>query len=175
MTTNIELLLRADFLSFARKALQEIEGVRLGREPYLNCLAHELALFAAGDTIRLLINTPPGHLKTSLGSVSFAAWLLAHDPSLKIIIVSHAEHLSKSIARKIRSILQCAWFKHLFTTRLKKGHTEVTDFGTTSGGGVFVTSFQSSFTGRRADVIIVDDPHDIGDEIDQIEDTIEKI
>lgn len=153
MTTNIELLLRADFLSFARKALQEIEGVRLGREPYLNCLAHELALFAAGDTIRLLINTPPGHLKTSLGSVSFAAWLLAHDPSLKIIIVSHAEHLSKSIARKIRSILQCAWFKHFFTTRLKKGHTEVTDFGTTSGGRRFchVVSVELHWPTRRRD------------------------
>ena len=37
----------------------------------------------------------------------------------------------------------------------------MTDFGTASGGGVFVTSFQAGFTGRRADVIIVDDPHDI--------------
>ena len=113
-------------------------------------------------------------MKTSLGSVCFAAWLLAHDPSLKIIVISHAEHFSKSIARKIRSILQSAWFKQLFTTRIEKGHAEVTDFGTTSGGGVFVTSFRGGFTGRRADVILVDDPHDIGDEIDRIEDDDEK-
>ena len=38
---------------------------------------------------------------------------------------------------------------------------------------MFVTSFQAGFTGRRADVIIVDDPHDIGDEIERIEATIE--
>jgi hypothetical protein len=174
MNTNLQSLLRKDFLSFARKALKETEGLTIGREPYLRHLACELALFAEEDTSRLLINLPPGHLKTSLGSVCLAAWLLAHDPSLKIIIVSHAEHLSKSIARKIRSILQSAWFKLLFTTRLEKGHAEVTDFGTTAGGGVFVTPFQAGFTGRRADVILVDDPHDIGDEIDQIEDTIEK-
>src|SRR5581483_5927718 len=107
----------------------------------------------------LLVNLPPGHLKTSLGSVCLAAWLLGHEPSLKIIVVSHAEHLSKSIARKIRSISQSAWFREVFPTRIKKGHAEVTDFGTSVGGGVFVTSFHAGFTGRRADIIIVDDPH----------------
>jgi predicted phage terminase large subunit-like protein len=174
MNDELESLLRSDFLSFARKALREVEGVKLGQEPYLDYLAYELELFAAGDTLRLLVNTPPGHLKTSLGSVSLAAWLLADDPSLKIIIVSHAEHLSTSIARKIRSILQSPWFKQLFTTRIKRGHSAVTDFGTTAGGGVFVTSFQAGFTGRRANVILVDDPHDITDEIEQIEATIGK-
>ena len=118
MNNHLRSLLRDDFLSFARKALGEVEGARLGREPYLDFLAYELTLFAAGETIRLLINTPPGHLKTSLGSASLAAWILAHDASRKIIVVSHAEHVSKSIARKIRSFLQSAWFRELFTTRL---------------------------------------------------------
>jgi predicted phage terminase large subunit-like protein len=173
MNATLDSVLRGDLLSFARKALRGVEGVRLGREPYLHYLAYELALFAEEDTNRLLINLPPGHLKTSLGSVCLTAWLLARDPTLKIIIVSHAEHLSKAIARKIRSIMQFAWFVDLFATRIKKGHAEVTDFGTASGGGVFVTSFHAGFTGRRADVIIVDDPHDISDENKQIEATIE--
>ncbi|MGA8692991.1 MAG: hypothetical protein WB689_03955 [Xanthobacteraceae bacterium] len=108
-----------------------------------------------------------------MGTVSLSAWLLAHDPSLKIIVATHAEHLSKTIARNIRTILQMAWFKTLFATRIKLGHGEVTDFGTTSGGGVFVTSFSGRFTGRRADVIIVDDPHDIGDDPDKIDSTIQ--
>ena len=138
-------------------------------------MAYELALFAEEDTNRLLINLPPGHLK-DLAWLSLLGGLVAWRTiaSLKIIIVSHAEHLSKAIARKIRSIVQSAWFKDLFATRIKKGHAEVTDFGTTSGGGVFVTSFQAGFTGRRADLIIVDDPHDIGDKIEQIQATIEK-
>ena len=57
-------------------------------------------------------------------------------------------------------------------TRIKKDHAAITDFGTTAGGGVFVTSFHSRFTGHRADVIIVDDPHDIGDDLEEIERTI---
>ena len=174
MDTVLKALLRSNFLPFARKALRELDGVRLGDEAYSKYLARELDLFAKGDTYRVIINLPPGHLKTSLGSVCLAAWLLGQDPSLKLMVVSHAEHLSKSIARKIRSLLQSPLFKALFKTRITKGHAEVTDFGTASGGGVFVTSFQAGFTGRRADVIIVDDPHDITDDIEQIEATIEK-
>jgi predicted phage terminase large subunit-like protein len=173
MHPKIKALLLRDFLSFARKAISELEGTKISNEPYLKYLAHELDQFANEETRRLIVNLPPGHLKTLLGSVSLAAWTLAHDPTLKIIIVSHAEHLSKAIARNIRTILQSSWFKELFTTRIKRGHAEVTDFGTSSGGGVFVTSFHGRFTGRRADIIIVDDPHDIADELEQIESTIE--
>jgi predicted phage terminase large subunit-like protein len=173
MTPTLKALLRRDFLSFARKAIVDLEGTKLGDEPYLAYLAGELNQFAEEKSRRLIINLPPGHLKTLLGTVSLSAWMLGHDPSLKIIVVTHAEHLSKTIARNIRTILQMAWFKELFATRIKRGHGEVTDFGTTLGGGVFVTSFGGRFTGRRADVIIVDDPHDIGDEPDKILSTIE--
>jgi predicted phage terminase large subunit-like protein len=173
MTSELKALLRRDFLSFGRKALRELESLKLGDEPYLSYLASELDQFAEGKTRRLIVNLPPGHLKTSLGSVCLAARMLAQNPALKIILVTHAEHLSKSIARNILAILRASWFKELFATRIKRGHAEVTDFGTTSGGGVFVTSFHGRFTGRRADVIIVDDPHDITDNVAQIENTVE--
>jgi predicted phage terminase large subunit-like protein len=173
MDPLIKALLRKQFLPFARKSLRELEGVKLDNDPYLKYLAHEFDQFANRNTRRLIINLPPGHLKTSLGSVCLPAWMLAHDPSLKIIVISHAEHLSKSIARKNRSIMRSAWYKELFPTRIMDGHAEVTDFGTTSGGGVFATSFHASFTGRRADVTIVDDPHDISDSFEQIEATVQ--
>jgi phage terminase large subunit-like protein len=173
MNSALQALLRQNFLSFARKAIREFEGTKLGNEPYLRYLADELGQFAENETHRLIVNLPPGHLKTWLASTCLTAWLLAYDPSLKVIIVTHVEQLSKTIARNIRSILQSSWFKEVFASRIKKGHAEVTDFGTTAGGGVFVTSFRGGFTGRRADVIIVDDPHDIRHKLEEIESTIE--
>jgi predicted phage terminase large subunit-like protein len=173
MEPALKALLSRDFLSFARKAIVELEGTKIGDEPYLKYMADELDQLAQEETRRLIINLPPGHLKTLLGSVCLTAWLLAHDPSLKIIIVTHTEHLSKTIARNIRTILQSPWFKEVFATRVKKGHAEVTDFGTSAGGGVFSGSFGGGITGRRAHVIIVDDPHDITDALEQIESTIE--
>jgi predicted phage terminase large subunit-like protein len=172
MTPQMKALLRKDFLSFARKAIQELDGTKIGQQPYLRCLASKLDQLAEGEIRRLLINLPPGHLKTQLGSVCLPAWLLAHQPSLKIIIVTHAEHLSTTIARNIRTIALSPWFKEVFKTRIPKGHAAVEDFGTTAGGGVFVTSFRGRFTGRRADIIIVDDPHDISDSPEEIADTI---
>jgi predicted phage terminase large subunit-like protein len=173
MNPALKVLLRKNFLPFARKAILELEGTKIGGESYLAYLADELDQFAEGDTRRLIINLPPGHLKTLLGSVCLTAWMLAHDPALKIMVVTHAESLSKTIARNIRTILQSAWFKEVFATRIKLGHAEVTDFGTKSGGGVFVTSFGGRFTGHRADTLIVDDPHDIDDNPEQISRTIE--
>jgi hypothetical protein len=119
-TALLKRVLRSDYSVFARKALRELEAVKLGDEPYVDYLAHEFALFARGETRRVVVNLPPGHLKTSLGSVCLSAWLLGHEPSLKIIIVTHAEHLSKSIARKIRSIVQAGWYRAVFDTRIKK-------------------------------------------------------
>ena len=173
MNSTLEALLRQNFLSFARKAIKDLEGTQLGDDPYLRYLARELDLFAANQTNRLIINLPPGHGKSLLASVCLTAWLLAHDPRLKVIIVTHAENLSKTIARNIHSILLSSWFNEVFGPRIKKGHAAVTDFGTNAGGGVFVTSFGGGFTGRRADVIIIDDPHDIRDNLEQIESTIE--
>ena len=69
----------------------------------------------------------------------------------------------ESIARDIRAILQAEWFKEVFKTRIAKDHSAVMDFGTTAGGQLYAASFSGSITGRGADLIIVDDPHDIKD------------
>ena len=69
MNPELKALLRRDYLSFARKAILELEGTRIGDEPYFKYLANELEQFADGETRRLIINLPPGHLKTLLGSV----------------------------------------------------------------------------------------------------------
>ena len=68
MNSTVKALLRTNFLSFARKAIRELEGTKLGDEQYLRYLADELDQFAENETHRLIINLPPGHLKTWLGS-----------------------------------------------------------------------------------------------------------
>ncbi len=113
MNSELEALLRRDFFSFARKAIRELEGNKLGDELYLKYVASELDQFARADTRRLIVNLPPGRGKTLLGSVCLTAWMLAHDPKLKMMIVTHAETLSKTIARNIREIMQSSWFQRL--------------------------------------------------------------
>jgi hypothetical protein len=175
MRNELKIMLRSDFLSFARKAILELGGTKLGDDQYLEYLATELMEFVDGKTRRLLVNLPPRHLKTLLFSVCLSAWKFAHQPSTKIMVVTYAEQLAESIARAIRGILQSDWFKEIFQTRVAKDHSAVMDFATTAGGALYAVSFGGSITGRGADLIIVDDPHDIKDvgSPQQLERTIE--
>jgi predicted phage terminase large subunit-like protein len=172
---QLKAVLRNDFLAFARKAILEQEKAYIDPDRYLEYLATELTEFADGSTMRLLVNLPPRHLKTMLFSVCLSAWMLAHDPSAKIMVVTYSEQLAESIARKVRAILQADWFAEIFPTRIAKDYAAVMDFGTTAGGQLYAASFSGSITGRGADLIIIDDPHDIKDagRPDQLERAIE--
>jgi predicted phage terminase large subunit-like protein len=104
---------------------------------------------------------PPRHLKTFLASVCLAAWILAHDPSARILIVSYGQELADKIAYDIRTILQSEWFRRLFRTRINRA--KLNDLVTTDGGGVRSVSVEGGVTGLGADFIIVDDPVQIKD------------
>ena len=52
MNSTLTAMLRANFLSFARKAIRELDGTKFGDDPYLGYLARELELFAEQQTKR---------------------------------------------------------------------------------------------------------------------------
>jgi predicted phage terminase large subunit-like protein len=163
MTSAIFKIVKTDFLAFARMALRELDGTRMSDDRYLELLASELIDFADGKTKRLLMNLPPRHLKTQLCTVCFAAWILAHEPETKIMLITYGQDLAADIGRSIRNILEAEWFKKLFETRIAKGFAKVRNFATTAGGRVYSTSFDGSIVGFGADIIFVDDPHNASD------------
>jgi predicted phage terminase large subunit-like protein len=157
-------LVRTEFLAFAMKAFASLnKGQSLGREQYLTLLADRLAQVAGGDIRRLVISLPPRHCKTFMGSICLSAWILAHDPSAKILVLSYGHDLAEKIAYAIRTILQSEWFLEAFRTRLAANRAKVSDFVTTDGGGVRSLSIEGGVTGLGADFIIIDDPVEIKD------------
>jgi predicted phage terminase large subunit-like protein len=76
---------------------------------------------------------------------------------------------------QIHSIMSAQWYQEIFPTRIKKGRAKVMDFETVNGGGVFASSINGIITGFGADIIIVDDPHDISDvrNPELLDDTVE--
>ena len=161
MNNELKAMYRNDFVAFARKAILALRGSRVSHDRYLEYLANILMEFLAGVFKRLIINLPPRHLKTDFCSICLAAWILAHNPKAKIMILSCTEELAEKIARSIRAILKAEWFHEVFSIKIKKGHGKVTHFSTTAGGEVFAASIHGNFTGYGADIIIVDDPHQI--------------
>jgi predicted phage terminase large subunit-like protein len=154
-------LIRTSLTAFAMKAFAQHPGQELKPWPYVKYLAWHLQRVGSGALKRLVVTLPPRHGKTFLCSISFAAWLLAHDPAAKIMVVSYGQELADKIAFEIRSILQSLWFQRLFKTRLHKA--KLNDLITTAGGGVRSVSLEGGVTGLGADFIIIDDPVQIKD------------
>lgn len=153
-------MLRSHFPAFIEQCFRTVEpGGQFRRSWYINAMARQLERCAIGEVRRLIINLPPRYLKSMCASVAFPAWLLGHDPSLRIIIVCYARELVGSLARNIRQIMAADWYRAAFPgTRLSDIKNTEFEFQTTQGGYVLATSVGGTLTGRGGDVIIIDDP-----------------
>jgi hypothetical protein len=164
MDIDAEKLVQTEFLAFAMKAFATLnKGRSLGHYKYLQLLAKELTQVGAGETKRLVVSMPPRHCKTFMGSICLPAWILAHNPSAKIVILTYGQDLADKNAYAIRGILRSEWFPQAFHTRIKKDRAKLVDFVTTDGGGVRSLSIEGGVTGLGADFIIIDDPVEIKD------------
>lgn len=124
---------------------------------HIQAIVYCLKKCIEGEYPRLNINMPPRHLKSFVVSVVFPAFVLAHDPTAKIICISYSEELAKTLARDFRRIVQSEWYIRLFPKVDPIKSTE-NEFVTSAGGSRFSTSVGGTLTGRGGDFIIVDDP-----------------
>ena len=151
-------LLRSDLRFFVWKCFQTI----LPGTPYLpnwhiDAIVHQLMRVQAGDISRLLINQPPRSLKSICVSVAYVAWLLGHDPSRRVIVVSYANEFAAELHRQFRMIIDAPWYRALFPA-MRPARDSGTELVTTAGGSRYATSVGGTLTGRGADLIIIDDP-----------------
>lgn len=172
--------IRNDFYAFVQKAFSEIEGKSLGDQMYLAHVCHRFQQLIDGDFKQMLVNLPGRHLKTFIGSICYPAFLLGKDPSLRILIAAYDEDLAADISRQIRDIMQSAWYRQVFETRISEDHAKKNDFATTANGRVRAVSANGAITGRGGEVIIYDDPHNARDwnderKLENVKDQFERL
>ena len=124
---------------------------------YIDAIVDALARCRRGELPRLIVNLPPRHLKSSIVTIAWPAYLLARDPTVRIVCVSYSDDLARAFAREFRRILDSAWYRRLFPqvviTKSTEGETV-----THHGGSRYAVSVGGTLTGRGADIIVVDDP-----------------
>lgn len=113
---------------------------------------------SAGKIKRLIINVPPGTLKSILVSVFWPAWSWARRPGLRFLTASYGAHLTTRDNLKVRDIVTSPWFQRLFPMRLLEDQNTKTRFNTDKGGWRIATSVGGVGTGEHPDVIVIDDP-----------------
>jgi hypothetical protein len=166
MTTQLtaqnvtDVIYRNDFASFIRKCFHTLEpNSAFLPNWHIYALAYQLEQVRCGKVKRLNVNFPPRMLKSFICSVVFPAFILGHDPTKRVIVLSYSAELAIKLSNDFRAIITAPWYRLLFPETRISG-TKNTEFEvvTTHHGFRQGTSIDGSVTGRGGDLIIIDDP-----------------
>ncbi len=138
---------------WAKRALR---AQRLAPAEHHLLLLDELADLAARRSDRLLVAMPPGSAKSTYASVIFPAWLLRQRPHTRIIAACHTEQLAAHFGRQVRGLLAAE--AEPGAAAIARDERAAARFATAAGGGYFGVGVRGPLAGRRADVIVIDDP-----------------
>lgn len=156
----LRAMLRDDLPSFIAKCFHTLEPGKEYRDNWhIHHIAHNLARLSDGETTRLIVNMPPRYMKSIAITIAYSAWVLGHDPTIRIICVSYSKELARKHALDFRTIVESPWYRALFPNlQAKRRGNRNTEFITTEDGYRFASSMGGSVLGRGADLIIIDDP-----------------
>ena len=116
---------------------------------------------ASGKLKRLIICMPPRHTKSEFGSYLFPAWFLGRFPHKKVIQSSHTAELAVGFGRKVRNLVDSEDYKSIFPeVALRADSKAAGRWSTSKGGEYFAIGIGGAVTGKGADLLIIDDPHD---------------
>lgn len=140
---------------------------------HIDRICETLERVTKGELKRVLINVPPGCMKSLLVSVFWPAWEWARNPRLRYLAASYSSAGVSPSTRdnlRLRDVLESSWYKKHFwnealakelgirAVRLKGDQNEKLFFQTTAQGWRFATSIGGPGTGSHPDRIIIDDP-----------------
>jgi predicted phage terminase large subunit-like protein len=116
----------------------------------------------------LVINVPPGSMKSLLTCVLFPAWVWTIDQRKRFLCVTHSENFAQRDALLSRNLIKSDWYKSMFNVELKIDDAKKTAYSNTNGG--FRHSYGlKGLTGDHGDFLIIDDPMDIEDRYSEAE------
>lgn len=150
--------LSRSLLAFVREAWDIVEpGQPFRNNWHIEELCKILEQVTAGDLKRVIINVPPGTMKSLLTSVFWPCWMWANDPRLRILTAAYSDERALDANIKARNIIKSAWFKKHFDLDLVADQDTKGRFDTTVGGWRIATSVGGQGQGLHPDFIIIDD------------------
>lgn len=165
--------LQSSFFLFVRTFYPLLTGRDLiisnpsGRESHIITVCRELVKCANLQSLRTVINIPPGHGKSTMLSF-WIAWCMSRYPDSRFLYISYAQTLAATHTDTIRRIMMLREYKELFDVHLRSDSKAKDYFQTTAGGAVGAFGSSGAITGRDAGLpalerfsgaLVLDDPH----------------
>ena len=145
---------------FARRAWPVLEpATDLKWGWALDAICEHLEAVTHGHITRLLMNVPPGSMKSLLTGVIWPAWEWGPMgmQSMRYIGTAHKQDLAVRDSLKCRRLIQSEWYQRLWEVTLTGDQNAKTKFENSETGFREAMAF-TSMTGARGDRIILDDP-----------------
>jgi len=167
---------------FIRDAWRWVDPAPPSFGRYTRTLAWILEQVLKGRIRRLIINVPPGHMKSLTVSVFWPAWAWLMKPEVRFAFTSYRGDLALRDADRSRDLIRSEFYQELLTGRpsqwalLRAGQDTKSRFANNQGGYRF-SSAVAGIMGEGGDIVVLDDPHNVEQaESDTVRDeTIRKI
>lgn len=140
----------ASYINYCEMGLQLATHHRL--------LVEALEAVAAGYCDKLMVCMPPGSAKSTYSSVIFPAWALGREPGKNVIAASHTMELAERFGRRVRNLVMSPQHRTVFGSTIAQDSQAAGRWETDRGGEYYATGVGGSVTGRRGDLLIIDDP-----------------
>lgn len=153
------------FAEFAKMAWHVLEpGTELKWGWSLDAICEHLEAVSNGEINRLLMNVPPGCMKSLLTGVLWPAWEWGprNMPSKRYLSTAHKQDLAVRDNMKARRLIQSQWYQERWDVKLTSDQNAKTKFENSETGFREAMSF-TSMTGSRGDRVICDDPLSVDD------------
>jgi predicted phage terminase large subunit-like protein len=162
--TNVPKTLRfqpkLSLAEFIRQAWHIVEpNTPLVWNWHIDGLCLHLEAVTRGEIKKLLINIPPGTMKSLIVSVFWPAWEWTQKPGLQYLAGSYGDAVSIRDNIKMRDLVSSTWYQERWLIEFKQEQNQKVRFDNTEGGWRIATSVEGRGTGEHPDRIIVDDPH----------------
>lgn len=131
----------------------------------IEAICEHLEAVTRGDIRKLLINVPPGLMKSLSTNVLWPAWEWGpqNRPDLRYIGASYSQDLTIRDNRRCKQIIQSPLYQALWGDRfsLAGDQNAKVRYDTSKRGFKIATSVGGLSTGERGDRFIIDDPHNV--------------
>ncbi|HKM64192.1 MAG TPA: phage terminase large subunit [Acidisphaera sp.] len=118
-------------------------------------LIGKLEAVAAGKIDRLMVLMPPGSAKSTYTSIVFPPWWLANNPRSSIIFASHTADFAARFGHRARDLVRN---NPELGYRILSDENAAGRWRTTHGSDYFAVGVKGPIIGRRADLVLIDDP-----------------
>lgn len=133
----------------------------------VRAVCEHLEAVTAGEINRLLINVPPGCMKSLTTNVFWPAWEWGPKalPHVRYVAAAYAESLTLRDNRKCLALIKSEPYQELWGDRFELDPDEQSKhkFSNRDMGFKLATAVGGSATGERGDRVIIDDPHNVKD------------